>query len=476
MAIKMKLSWSTGDILNATGGRLRYGPADATFATVGIDSRRIAAGELFVAIVGAHHDGHAFAAEVVQKGVRGLLIASAGTEGLEHAAFQATGVTCIETDDTARALGDLAAFNRQRAPIQVVALTGSSGKTTTRRMTTAVVGRYFETLATIGNFNNEIGLPLSLLNLQEQHRLAVLELGMNHPGEIRRLGRICRPDIAMVTNVGPVHLEGVGSIEGVVRAKREILESVAAGGRVVLNADDARVTAMAGQTDRPILRYGLGTDAQVRASDLIESKTGSRFTLNLPDRQQCPVSLKVPGRYMVSNALAAAAVGYLLGLSAQEIRDGLSDFQPAQGRMQRLSTRRGIHIIDDTYNANPDSMAAAISSLNTLRGDARGILVAGEMLELGTETERLHHQLGTRAARAGIDLLLATGRFAQTVAEGAKVGGMIPDQVLVGDKPALVTALKAHLRPGDWVLVKGSRGMAMETVVADLRQWADASE
>ena len=268
--------------------------------------------------------------------------------------------------NTTKALGDLACFHRKRANASVVAITGSNGKTTTREMTATVARQRFATLSSQGNFNNEIGLPLTLLKLNHGHKWAVVELGMNAPGEIARLGEICMPDIGVITNIGPAHLEGVGSIEGVMRAKGEILDKIKAGGTAVLNSDDHRVMHLAGKTSSDVIFYGISGETTIRAEAIVEKDLCTSFRLALPE-ETIGIDLKIPGIFMVSNALAAAAVGYKLGLSAKEIKAGLEDFKPIGQRMNILHTSAGINLIDDTYNANLASMEAALKTLITLK-------------------------------------------------------------------------------------------------------------
>lgn len=467
----VNFSLTVGDVLKATGGTFISGSESVVFDYVGIDSRTISPGNLFVAIRGERHDGHTFIHDAVRQGVRGILIDQAKAAEWQENWGGDEGVACVAVNDTTRALGDLAAYRRQRCDAQVIGITGSNGKTTTRRMTASVFRQSFETLASRGNYNNEIGLPLTLLELRQSHQWVVLELGMNHFGEIRRLSGICRPDIGIITSIGPCHLEGVGSIEGVVKAKAEILENIPSGGVIILNRDDPYLTKLGNKTDKEVLFFGESEAADIRAHSIREDGMKIRFTLQLPD-SRTTVKLHATGRFMVSNALAAAAAGHLAGLSAEEIKDGLLGFRPVSGRMNVISTGRGITIIDDTYNANPASMAAAINTLVALAGTNRTVLVVGDMLELGDETDRLHHQIGNQAGRAGIVRLYATGPHAGFVAEGARMGGMDLKQVITGEKEAIIADLKKQLKTGDWMLVKGSRGSAMEEIVEPVKAWA----
>jgi UDP-N-acetylmuramoyl-tripeptide--D-alanyl-D-alanine ligase len=469
------IPWTVNEVLKATGGELLCGDKPRAFEKVSIDSRDISAGDLFVAIVGEVHDGHLFANEVVEKGVGGLVVAKDKANELPISDWQSRQIACVAVSDTQQALGDLAAFHRSRTEVAVVAITGSNGKTTTRQMTAEVVAQKFNTLSTIGNYNNQIGVPLTLLRLAPEHTWAVIELGTSSPGEIARLAQICMPDIGVITNIGPAHLEGLGSLDGVMREKGQLIDHLKTGGRAVLNADDRRVLKIAGRTEKAVLLYGLAKNAAIRANTVQAKVGGISFNLNLP-RENLTVDLKVPGQFMVMNALAAAAVGHLLELSAAEIKSGLEKFKPAWGRMNIFQTANGIHIIDDTYNANPDSMQAAITTLNALRANNRGVFVAGDMLELGARTEPLHKQVGAWAAVANIDKLMITGEFADAVAAGAADARMNRKDIFTGSRDEILDALKNSLRPGDWVLIKGSRGARMDIIVEGLKEWAGVKE
>ena len=465
--INNRILWTTADILEATGGELICGDLNYGFSGISIDSRSILANELFVAIKGEVHDGHSFAEDVIRQGISGLVIDKEKVNDLSVHEWKKNKLICLAVNNTTKALGDLASFHRKRANVPVVAITGSNGKTTTREMTAAVVGQRFATLSSRGNFNNEIGLPLTLLKLNHGHKWAVVELGMNAPGEIARLGEICMPDIGVITNIGPAHLKGVGSIEGVMHAKGELLDKIKAGGTAVLNADDHRVLHLAGKTSANVIFFGIADEATIRAESFIETDRGISFALVLPE-ETISIDLKTHGTFMVSNALAAASVGYKLGLSAKEIKTGLEDFKPVGGRMNILHTGRGINLIDDTYNANPGSMEAALKTLTTLKKNNRGIFIIGDMFELGKHAEQMHEEIGALAAGSGISMLYATGEFAKSVANGAIHGGMESKNIFIGEKKEILDDLPGHLKSGDWVLVKGSRGMRMEEIVERL--------
>ncbi len=461
------IPWRVAEIIDATGGQLFCGDPAHTFTGVSIDSRKISVDDLFIAIKGEVHDGHGFIGSVIEQGVKGCLIDQNKAHMLSKSEWSAIGVVCITVDDTTKALGDMAAFNRRRTPVSVIAITGSNGKTSTRKMVSDVVSRRFCTLSTQGNLNNDIGLPLTLLNLNRDHQWAVVELGMNRPGEIQRLAEICLPDIGLITNIGPAHLEGLGSMEAVTKAKGELLGKIKPDGTAILNADDPGLLKLADITPITVLFFGMSKDAAIRAESVEKKGEGLSFSLVLPD-ETILVHLQTPAMFMISNALSAAAAGHLLGLTAVEIKNGLEAFKPVQGRMNIHNTGKGIHIIDDTYNANPGSMQAAIITLTSLKGRNKGFLIAGDMLELGEHSAPMHQKIGAVAARSEIAGLYVTGKYAEDVAKGALEEHMSPNDIFKGTREEIIDAVSDRLNAGDWVLVKGSRGMAMEKVVQAL--------
>jgi UDP-N-acetylmuramoyl-tripeptide--D-alanyl-D-alanine ligase len=468
--------WKVSDIVAATSGECLCGSDSCFFEGVSIDSRAITSKDIFVAVRGATHDGHAFIPQVTALGVKGLVVDGRKVGGDEMAFFKKTGICCVAVKDTVRALGDMAAFHRRRFQIPVVAVTGSNGKTSTKEMTASVMAQKYQTLKTTGNLNNEFGVPLTLLRLDNSHQAAVVEMGMNHPGEIRRLSEICQPDVGIITNIAPAHLEGLGSLENVMAAKGELIENIKEFGAILLNGDDPCGLRLGASATRRVMYFGQGKDADFRAINIEnESETGSekkgfgtQFDLVLPQGSIPPkiqIKIPVPGRFMVSNALAAATAGYLTGVSAEGIQAGIKAFSPVHGRMNVRKSRQGFFIIDDSYNANPGSMEAAIKTLVTLKGAQKGVLAAGDMRELGPDSEQLHEGIGRIAAQSGVDLLFLTGEFAAVVKKGAVSQGMAGDRIMIGEKPDLAARLMEILGPGDWVLVKGSRSVGMETVV-----------
>lgn len=461
------IPWKTDDIIEATGGNLLAGSGHRMFQGISIDSRNIAEETLFVAIVGDTHDGHTFVNSVLDKGVKGVLVQAEKKGDLATGDLAAKGITVVGVADTTRALGDLAAFNRRRTPLKVIALTGSNGKTSTRTMLTRIVENGYATLAPQGNFNNEIGLPLTLLRLEKRHTLAVLELGMNRSGEIRRLTDICRPDIGMITNVAPAHLEGLGSIEAILRAKGELLEGLNTTAQTILNADDPHVASLAENAPGEVLLFGLSDKAAIRAHRVREKGFRLSFDLEVPG-ETARVTLATPGRFMVSNALAAAAAGYLMDIPLSEITSGLERFQPVEGRMHIRELANGILLIDDAYNANPASVKAALDTLKQMGPQRSRIVALGDMLELGEASAALHRDIGRHAALTAPRRLYLSGSFAGDIAQGALEGALDKDQIITGSLEEITADLIDRADSRDCILVKGSRGMRMERIVKKL--------
>ncbi len=461
-----KVFWTIKEILTATDGELVAGKALVRFEKISIDSRNITKKDLFVAVKGQNHDGHRFIEDVIKKGVKGIVIdRQKFTRAMKD--LIANDVFCILVKDTVRALGALAAFHRKRFSVPIVCITGSNGKTTTKEMTALVLGQKFKTLKTLGNLNNEFGVPLTIFRMNHSHGAAVIELGMNHPGEIKRLSQICGPDLGIITNIAPAHLEGLGSIENVMSAKGELIESIKSNGVIILNGDDTYTLRLGSKAGCKVYYFGRSIDSDIRAIDIVIKENKTIFFLELPN-EKIPVTINAPGQFMVLNALAAAAVGYLNGWSSIEIKTAIDAFKPVKGRMDVKKSRLGFSIIDDSYNANPGSMEAAIKTLVSQKGENKGVLVAGDMLELGEDAHRLHEGIGHFAAQSGVNRLFLTGDYARAVKNGARQKGMPDHQIIIGEKAELVKPLIELLGPNDWVLVKGSRGAGMEEIVKQL--------
>ena len=459
------MDWDIDRILKATEGRMLCGQPVHSFNGIGIDSRTIEPSKVFVAIRGDRFDGHDFVEKVVEDGIKCVVVEENAMNSDLLSAIEKKDVVCIGVSNTILAIGALARHQRSLLDIPVVAITGSNGKTTTRRLTSAVVSTTFNTLATQGNLNNEIGLPLTLFNLHSNHQAAVLELGMNHFGEISRLGAICRPTIGLITNVGSAHLEFLDSLEGVAQAKAELIGQIDPQGTVILNADDDRVAAMAARAgERRVIYFGISGNAAIRAKEIKDSKDGLDFKLIIED-SSIDVHLKAGGHFMVFNSLAAAAVGWSIGIDAARIKQGLESYRQTKGRMSVIRTLNQVTLIDDTYNANPSSMAVALETMMARTTGGSGILVVGDMYELGERATDFHRELGGKAAMLGVSRLYACGDHAEHVAEGAMAAGMPAADIIIGSKEDVAADLIQRTKPGDRILVKGSRAMAMETVV-----------
>ncbi|MBK9666671.1 MAG: UDP-N-acetylmuramoyl-tripeptide--D-alanyl-D-alanine ligase [Gammaproteobacteria bacterium] len=426
---------------------------DVAFNGVSTDSRSITAGQLFVALSGERFDGHAFAGEAERRGAAALLG--------EHETD--TQLPCLQAPDTRLALGQIARLNRQLFHGTVIALTGSAGKTTTKEMIAAILGRGASVLATRGNLNNEIGVPLTLLGLTPAIRYAVIEMGAARPGDIRYLAGLAEPDVALLTNALPAHLEGFGSIEAVAETKGEIYDALAPAGTAVLNIDDRFadrwLTRIGSRRVVRVSARGLA-GADVRASDVRIVDGCAQLSLEMPGGQ-ISVRLQVPGVQQVANAVAAAGVACALGIATKLVKEGLESLCPVAGRMERLKSRSGCLLINDTYNANPGSMRAAIETLATFAGTR--VLVMGHMAELGAGAGRLHHEAGVCAREHAIEHLLVTGAHAGAVAEGYGAAARV-----FAARDALALACAQFDRPGVVMLVKGSRSAGMEAVVEAL--------
>ncbi|RNC72655.1 MAG: UDP-N-acetylmuramoyl-tripeptide--D-alanyl-D-alanine ligase [Desulfuromonadales bacterium] len=461
--------FTIADILEATGGTLVAGTGDNGVDGVSTDSRTVGPGELFVPLRGERFDGHTYLESACLRGARVVLAEHRWLEGHDLP----SGAVCVAVDDTVRALGGLASFHRRRFALPVVAVTGSNGKTTTKEMLASILSETGEGLKTEGNLNNLIGLPQMLFRLNTAHRWAVLEMGMSEFGEIDRLAEIAQPKVGIITNAYPAHLETLGSVEGVAQAKGELFLRLPAGGCAVFNADDPLIARCPSPDGVRRLSFGL-RNAEVTAESVERlGIKGQRFVLRLGD-QRVPVTLHAFGRHNIANALAASAAAYLLGVAPEVIARGLGKFTPYARRFN-LEEVGGVVLIDDSYNANPASMAAALTTLRELGEGHRTMAVFGDMLELGEGAEEAHRQLGRLAATC-VNRLYVLGGMAEVVAAGALEGGMPETDVVVAlNHDEIVDDLRRTVGAGDFIIVKGSRGMAMDRVAEGVRTMQAAS-
>lgn len=453
---------SAGELALAAAGAVVRGDPDALIMGISTDSRTLPSGYMFWALKGERHDGHDFVEKAFSNGAAGAVIEKGRRvcgEGL-----------LVEVDDTLKALGDLASWWRSRLGARVAAVTGSAGKTTTKEMLFEVLSVCGQSLKTEGNLNNLIGLPLTILRMKRDHVFAVLEMGMNVPGEIRRLTEICRPDVGLITNVGMAHLEGVGDIEGVARAKTELVEVISPSATVVLNGDDQLLMKTALPYGKRIITFGLGAGNQVRAEEIRESGGKTLFRLRVGDGHT-EVALGMSGIHNVRNALCAAAGAHVLGADLYAVKEGLERSKPVKGRLMRVALRGGALLMDDTYNANPLSLKAALDTVKSIAGARGGSLIVGlgDMRELGKESQTAHMEAGRMAASLGPKYFLVTGEFSESMVRGAVEAGMKAERIRRFDAPEDMGSYIAEiLSEGDVVLLKASRKIGLDRAAAVL--------
>jgi len=454
-----------GEVARMAGGTIE-GPVELRIERVGTDSRAIGHGELFVAIRGPRYDGHAFVA-AAQNGGSVAAMVERGAE------IGAPGMPRVVVDDTLIGLQRLAAAYRARLGMRTVAVTGSSGKTSTKDMTGAVLGAAMPVVMTQGNFNNHLGVPLSLLQAGYEHAAGVFELGMNHPGEIAPLARMIRPEVAVVTNVGTAHIEFMGSRAAIAREKGSVLAALPPTGLAIIPAEDEFLEALAGMAGGARVFLTGIEKGDLRAEQVMQRPDGCGFIIR-HHGERVPAELPVPGLHMVRNALMAVAVGLHFGLGLEACARALSRTAIAHGRLSRRSLR-GAVVLDDSYNANPESVLAALETLAQVPTRGRRIAVLGQMGELGEESRAGHVRVGEAAARSGLTVLIAVGGDAGWIAEAARAaprsgGGDLSEIHHVPDTAGAAVLLGEFLRPGDLVLVKGSRSMRMEKILEALEE------
>ena len=439
----------------ATGGKILRGDPKMKLAGISTDTRTLKPGELFFALKGEAYDAHDFLNQVVELGAGAAVVH-------QKTAKQIPGLPIVLVRDTTRALGDLAHWHRsQCTTTTVIGITGSNGKTTVKEMLYHILNGVVRSIRSISNFNNAIGVPLTLFQMRPRDIYAVVEMGTNSKGEIARLCEITDPDIGVITNIAPTHLQGLGSVEGVAREKAPLLKHTARRGGAFYNVDDYLSRRIAKSLKGALCSFGLENDADVRAFDLRSDRSGIRFKIIRGPRVHVPVL----GTHNVMNVLAAIAVTRKLGLDWNTIIEQLASFRPPAQRMQ-LRTAAGVTVIDDTYNANPVSMEAAADTLSRMECDGRKFLVVGDMLELGDESAAFHRKLGETIAGYGFDYLLGMGKHTRELMAAATQHGMDGRDLLSAEsQDELAEALSDLLEPGDTVLLKGSRSMHLEKVV-----------
>ena len=461
------LTASVESILLITGGELLVGARSKVGNDVCIDSRCVSAGCIFVAMPGERADGHDFAPQAVESGARVIIVTRPAADLAELLALAtAREASVIHVPDALQAIQSLAKHHRSRLHCPVLGITGSTGKTTTKDFVAAALSGAKRVVATQGNRNNELGVPLTVLAADASTDVLVVEMGMRGPGQIASLCQIARPTLGLLTNVGASHIELLGTQEAIAEAKGELVRCLEADGHAFLNGDDEYSTQIAASAAVSVTRYGLSERCAVRAEEIeLDAESRPSFVL-VANGERTPITLPVPGRHNVYNALAAAAVGLHLGVSATQIAEGLAAADLTAMRMQVFSSASGVTVVNDAYNANPSSMRAAIETLAEMRTDGRRIAVLGDMAELGSLTELAHFRIGEQVSRLGISELVTVGPRARRIAEGATAEGMA-----VGDVKSFETAddaahaVLSAVGSGDIVLVKASRVMGLETIV-----------
>lgn len=461
------LTLSVDTLLQVTGGEVLAGTATTMVNGLAIDSREVQPGAVFVAFAGEHTDGHAFIGAALTEGARAVVV-TRDDEAVRDA-FEAAGraeAVLVRVDDALEAVEALGRYHRDRLMCPVIGVTGSTGKTTTKDFLRSVLATRMRVVATAENRNNELGVPLTVMEAGADTEVLVVEMAMRGHGQIEHLCSIARPTDGMVTNVGVSHVEILGTEEAIASAKGELVRAIPATGRVFLNGDDAWTDTLEGYAVGTVTRYGVSAAADVRAEDVLIGEDGTpAFTLVAADTR-AEVHLPVPGRHNVYNALAAAAVGLYLGLTPDEVVRGLESATFSKWRMETFQSATGITIINDAYNANPASMRAALSALGDVPTRGRRIAVLGDMAELGSLAELAHFQIGEQVPISAVDVLVTVGERGRRIAEGALAAGMPEDSVrpcVSADEASEV--LDDLTAPGDTVLVKASRVMGLERVV-----------
>lgn len=457
------------NIARACNGRLLY-PAEnsrketehAEAAGVVIDSRKAGENFIFVATKGERVDGHRFIPDVFAKGALGV-VCEKEPESLPG--------PCIVVEDSFEALKQIGEFYRQQLPVKVVGITGSVGKTSTKEFVAAVLSMKYKVHKTLGNYNNEVGVPLTVLSMPEDTEVAVLEMGINHFGEMHNLSRIARPDICIMTNIGQCHLEFLGSREGILKAKSEMFDFMKEDGSVCINGDDDMLASIKEVKGKKPVTFGLSEQCRVYATDIKgKGLFGSEAVIH-GNGESFAVQIPLPGEHMVYNALAAAAAGQLLGLTPEEIRDGIAAVESVSGRSHIVKLPDKV-LIDDCYNANPVSMEAAIDLL--LQADGRRVAVMGDMFELGEQEKEMHARVGKYAADKGVECIICAGKLARCIYEGAREtagerkDGFSAEIFYFEDRESLLEGINQILKPGDTILIKASHGMGFEKVVEQL--------
>jgi UDP-N-acetylmuramoyl-tripeptide--D-alanyl-D-alanine ligase len=451
-------------IAESCDGELLAGPSEAPISRVCTDSRQVQVGDLFVALVGEKFDAHDYLVEVARKGAVAVLVERAR---LAKASGIMDSVGVIAADNTRRALGHLASRYRLDFDLPVVAIGGSNGKTTTKELLASVLRQKFNTLWSEASFNNDVGVPVTLLRIERRHGAAVIEVGTNHPGELPPLLRMAQPGFGVLTNIGREHLEFFGDLAGVAQEEGWLAEFLPATGKLFINGDGDWTQAIVRRAKATVVKVGLGEQNDWRAREVRVGEDGVRFKADSPGPEFTgEYRLRLLGRHQVPNALLALAAGRELGVTPEQARRGLAECAPPSMRLQ-IWEANGVRVLDDSYNANADSMLAALQTLHDLPCAGRRVAVLGDMAELGPHTAEAHHEIGRRTAELGVDRLVAVGRYAHETAQAAEAGGLEAEEF--PDVASAASAIRRFVQPGDLVLLKASRSTGLEKVGEALR-------
>ncbi len=467
----MSIKWgdiTVNEVISPLKGELIHGNPRLPISGISTDSRELPAGVMFFALKGEKFDGHDFALKAVERGASCIVVDKEYSINIPSGAYAAV----IKVSDTLQALGDLASWWRHQFNVQVAAITGSAGKTTTKEMTAGILELGSPTLKNKGNLNNLIGLPLTVFRLEDKTRRMVLEMGMNRPGEIGRLTEIADPDVGLITNIGKAHLEGLGDIAGVARAKAELLERISPQARVILNGDDDLLMKEASRFKREVMTFGLRPENDVRAEAVKNlGKGGVSFELRYREKSLQSL-ICLPGLHNIFNALAAASIAFSMGESFESIDAGLRSYDGLNGRFKSVSLADNVTLVDDTYNSNPSSLKAALYSVKEMAAGGKRLIVGlGEMLELGDETVPAHIEAGWMAAEAGASWLFAMGDHSEEIKAGATGNGLAPERVFrVETHEEMIQRIGDVLKPGDIILLKGSRRIGLDSVARGLEE------
>lgn len=446
----------------ACGGELLQGSPTVKFLRVNTDSRQVQVGDLFIALSGERFDGHEFVAEVAQKGAVAVIV----EKGRKLATLP--GCAVIQVKNARQAFGQIGAAYRKQFSLPVIAVGGSNGKTSTKELIAAVLRQKLNTLWSEASFNNDVGVPATLLRLEKTHQAAVVEVGTNHPGEMAALLQLVQPQFGVITNIGREHLEFFGDLDGVAQEEGALAEVLPASGKLFLNGDNEWSGALAQRTKATVVRVGAAASCDWRVRNVKLDKNGATFSVEAPQEEfSGSYRIGLLGRHQVGNALFAIALGAELGLSRKEIQNGLAECAPAKMRLQ-LWEAGGVRVLDDSYNANADSMLAALQVLQELPCKGRRVAVLGDMAELGAHSESAHAEVGRLAATMGVEQLIAVGKMSATMAQAARGAGL-SRVIELADAEAAATAIKSFLKAGDTVLLKASRSSRLERIANALK-------